>query len=208
MPKLSIVLPSWGRDGLTKTILNAVCMQTFQDFEIFFLGDCCPIFEKIITSEEFIYFKKQLGNKLIYKNFLTHDGTSAQAINYAMQNSTGEFFLFLSNDDNIFPNHFENYYTYLKKSGKDFGIFKTYLDYGNGVLHVRQPIVAFTKVGHSELCVSNNIIKNAPEHSRLYGHDFQFIANIINMGYQYELFNNPPTYIVNMNHTRDHSWGV
>ena len=57
MPKLSVVLPSWGRYDLTLRMLNSISLQTFEDYELFFLGDACQIFEKIILSEDFKYFK-------------------------------------------------------------------------------------------------------------------------------------------------------
>lgn len=206
MHKLSVVLPSWGRYDLTLRMLNSISLQTLADYELFFLGDACPIFEKIILSEDFQYFKKILKNRIIVKNFLKHDGTSAQAINYAMKNCMGEYFLFLSNDDVIFPNHFENYYLMSKKSGKDFAIFNTYMDYGDGRLVKRNPELVATRVGHSELCISNNMTKILPEHSRVYGHDWEFITNAIKHKFKPAFIENSPTYIVNLNHNREHNW--
>lgn len=187
--------------------MNCICMQTFQDFELFFLGDKCPTFDKITQSEDFKYFKEILGDRLIYKNFDSHDGTSAQAINYAMKHGKGDYFIFLSNDDLIFPNHFERYVKLTEEAKCDIGIFNTSLDYGNGLLVERVPELAFTKIGHSELCVSKKVYKSAPPHSRLYGHDFEFIANAINAGASYRMFKGAATYIVNMNPYRPHNWG-
>jgi glycosyltransferase involved in cell wall biosynthesis len=206
MPKLSVVLPSWGRYDLTLRMLNSISLQTFEDYELFFLGDACQIFEKIILSEDFKYFKKIFKNRIIVKNFLKHDGTSAQAINYAMKNCTGEYFLFLSNDDVIFPNHFENYYSSSKEFNCDISVFKTYVDYGNGTLITRIPELYPSKIGHSELCVKRSVIKALPEHSRAYGHDWEFISNALNNGFVPNFQNNIPTYIVNLDNQREHNW--
>jgi glycosyltransferase involved in cell wall biosynthesis len=204
MSKLSVVLPSWGRYNLTLRMLNSISLQTLNEYELFFLGDSCEVFEKVLQSKDFqsMNFKGQV----IAKNFDSHDGTSSQAINYSIENSTGEYFLFLSNDDIIFPKHFENYYNMTKESGKDFGIFKTYIDYGNGVLQKRNPELLPTKIGHSELCFKSDVIKKLPQHSRVYGHDWEFIVNALNNKCTYEFFNNDPTYIVNLEFNREHNW--
>jgi glycosyltransferase involved in cell wall biosynthesis len=205
MAKLSVVLPSWGREMLTLRLLNSISLQTLDDYEFFFLGDKCPVFDKIVASEDFAFFKKIIGDRMIVKNFDTHDGTSCQAINYAMKNCTGDFFMFLSNDDNIFNNHFELYYEMSAKSGKDFGLFNTSIDRGNGILELRVPELAPSKIGHSELCVSNDMVKKLPAHTRNYGHDWEFIVNAVNAGCQYQFMQNSPTYIVNLA-PREHNW--
>jgi len=171
MAKLSVVLPSWGREMLTLRLLNSITLQTLEDYELFFLGDKCPIFDKIIQSEDFKYMKKIFKDRIIIKNFEEHDGTSSQAINFAMKECTGEFFMFLSNDDNIFIDHFKTYYEMSKQSGKDFGLFNTCIDRGNGILELRTPQLAPSRVGHSELCVNKAMVKNLPPHTRNYGHD-------------------------------------
>jgi glycosyltransferase involved in cell wall biosynthesis len=204
MSKLSVVLPSWGRLGLTLRMLNSISLQTLEEYELFFLGDSCDIFDQVLHSKDFqsMNFK----GEVIAKNFDLHDGTSSQAINYAIQNCTGEYFLFLSNDDIIFPKHFENYHSLTETSQKDFGVFKTYIDYGNGALHIRNPQLLPTKIGHSELCFKSDVIKKLPPHSRLYGHDWEFISSALNQQCSYELFNNEPTYIVNLDFNREHNW--
>jgi len=207
MPKLSVVLPCWKRENLTLQMINCVCMQTFDDFEIFVLGDHCKEFDKIITSNNFYYFKNILQNRLHYFNFEQHDGTSSQAINYAMKYSSGDWFIFLSNDDYLLNNHFENYVNLSEKNQSDICLFNTYVNYGDGILKTRFAKVELEKCGHSEMCVSKNVYKNAPLHTRNYGHDFEFLINALNMGYTYSLANNSPTYIVNSDLSRERSWG-
>lgn len=206
MPKLTIVLPSWEREELTLRMLTSISLQTFQDYELFFLGDCCPIFDKVIQSDDFSYLKNVFGNRIIVKNFDTHDGTSAQAINYAVENMNGEYFIFLSNDDLIFPNHFDIYYNSTKDIKEDFSIFNTSVDYGNGVLVTRKPVLAPSKIGHSELCISKKMIQSLPPHSRVYGHDWEFISRGLQSGFKYKMFDNIPTYIVNLSMNRGHNW--
>jgi hypothetical protein len=182
-------------------------MQTFNDFEIFVLGDSCKAFDKTINSQSFKYFKTILGYRLRYFNFENHDGTSAQAINYSMKHGTGDWFMFLSNDDYLLNNHFENYVKISETSKSDICLFNTFMNYGDGFLRTRFPKIELGKCGHSEMCVSKKVYKNAPPHTRYYGHDFEFLINSINMGFNYHIADNKPTYIVNLDHTREHSWG-
>jgi len=206
MRKLSVVLPSWGRYDLTIRMLTSIAFQSLEDYELFFLGDNCPVFEKIVSSYEFKHLKEEFLDRIIIKNFNKHDGTSAQAINYAMKNCDGEYFLFLSNDDVIFPKHFENYYTMSNNSKCDFGVFNTYTDFGNGILNVRRPELLPSKIGHSELCISYEMAKTMPEHSRVYGHDWEFICKALNLGFNLQFHENLPTYIVNLDRGREHNW--
>ncbi len=205
MTKLSVVLPCWGRELLTLRILNSISLQTLDDYELFLLGDKCPVFEKIIASEEFKDLEQSIKGKIFIKNFENHDGTSAQAINYAMAASSGEYFIFLSNDDNIFPNHFEEYYRNSLKTKTYLNFFNTYIDRGTGVFDTRVPKLSGGSIGHSELCVKNEVVKILPPHSRNYGHDWEFIVNAVNSGFTYEFINNSPTYIVNLA-PREHNW--
>lgn len=205
MPKLSVVLPCWGRELLTMRILNSIGLQTLNDYELFLFGDKCPVFEKIIHSSEYRELKSSLKGKVFEKNFETHDGTSAQAINEAIKICSGEYFIFLSNDDNIFPDHFESYYSNSLKSKTYINFFNTYIDNGSGVLSTRVPKLHPGGVGHSELCVKTEVIKTAPPHSRNYGHDWEFIHYAIQSGFTHDFHNNTPTYIVNLG-PREHNW--
>ena len=55
------------------------------------------------------------------------------------------------------------------------------------------------------MCLSNKMIKELPPHSRLYGHDWEFINHAIKAGFSCEKADNVPTYIVNLS-IREHNW--
>lgn len=203
MTKISAVLPSWGRKNLTLRMLQCVASQTLQEYELFFLGDKCPVFEEIIKTEDFQEIKKTIADRMIFFNFDNHDGTSAQAINYAMKHASGEFFVFLSNDDLIFNNHFETYY---QKSTKELNSFTTCIDYGNGQLVKRIPKFEPRSIGHSEICAHKSLIAKMPPHTRNYGHDWEFIQHCLKNMCSTSTHHNEPTYIVNLSGTREHNW--
>lgn len=206
---LSVVLPCWRREELTYRILENIDKQTYTNVELFILGDCCPIFTKMMQSERFQNLIESFKNKfanVVVMNFENHDGTSAQAINYAIANAQGEYFIWLSNDDQIYDFHFEKYYTKCKEKDSQLGYFDTLLDPGDGKLITRYPFLALTKIGHSELCVKTEIAKKAPPHSKIYGHDWQFISWCVNNGVKCEYIYGKPSYVVNFDNTRERSW--
>src|SRR6266568_2846496 len=118
-PVLSFVLPCYGRPERTKRMLECVSNQSLIGWEGFIYGDCCPDFAMLLESE---WYKTWLSKMVDHGN-IVHTGNMPEnggghgfnIINKAIQESTGEYFLFLSNDDTISYNHFEHYVTGIKQ---------------------------------------------------------------------------------------------
>lgn len=197
--KLSIVLPCFGRPERTRRSLECVLKQDMADWELFFIGDGCPDFEKLISSDWFAEKINSLDprNEIIYFNLEKNVGGFGHAIvNYAIEHSSGDYFLFYANDDIIFPHHFSNYYNNIVKEQKDFMYFNSLVILHDTVFTKRNAQLTCGSCGHSELIIKTSLLKQAPKHDPIYGHDFTLIQNLMSMTDNYSKSESEPTYVV------------
>ena len=178
-PKIGIVVPCYGRPARTRRIINNILSQTINNWEAFIIGDGCPQFQNMIHSLEVDYFiktAKEKGNILHCFNLdKNYGGFGYHIMNYAIQNTKSEYFIFAGNDDIILPNHFEHYLSEINNTDLDLVYYKTLVAANNTI---RDPHLRGGGIGHSEIIVRTNIIKDI-KHSNEYGHDWSFINNIL-----------------------------
>jgi len=119
------------------------------------------------------------GNRILYHNFPKHTGSCGYNLtNYAIQKAKGKYLVFFANDDIILPNHFNNYLE-IEKTDLDFMYFNSLIGPGNSV---RVPVIAPSRIGHSEIIVNTMLAKACKPHSPRYGHDWDFIKEISEKG--------------------------
>jgi len=117
--------------------------------------------------------------------------------NHAIQNANGEYFLFFANDDIITPEHMETYLKGIDGTKYDFVYYDTWLD---PISQIRFPKLAPCEIGHSEIIVRTDVLKEMKPHSPNYGHDWDLISKLIERGNGYtpngEYWRYSPTYKV------------
>lgn len=196
--KLTCICPVWGRPLRTIRAMECVVNQTLNGWETIFVGDGCPIFQKNIDDGMFDKYKKiaeNNGNTLIINNLDRHyGGWGYVARKNGLDIATGEYTIFLDNDDIILNNHFENYYTFMKnKTHIDVGYFNVFMKDDS---FVRVSHLAPDRIGHAELIIKTDVLKKEYVLDRKYGHDWKLIDRMIYRGYKFEKSMNTPTYIV------------
>lgn len=198
--KLSLILPSYGRPQLTERAIRSVLAQTFDGAEVFFFGDNCAVFANIIANNWFLSAHNTIVDriKIHTRNYDKRDGTPTRIINDAIALAKGEYLLFMANDDQIQPGHFENYYGFAKTNDVDMAYFNSIVDV-NGTTYLRNAVIKFRHIGHSEIAVRTSIAKTVPPHHRSYGHDWDFIRSVLTASDPKKVIKsqNEPTYIVN-----------
>jgi tRNA A-37 threonylcarbamoyl transferase component Bud32 len=124
-------------------------------------------------------------------------------INFARKYAIGEYFIWLSDDDIITKNHFENYLSYIKDTDYDMIIFddyvgeerkrrgcrksKTYIR-SKGQKKNENDGILPGSVGHSNVIVRTDFLKTRPETTReRKHHDFYMVSDIINSGGKYKI---------------------
>jgi hypothetical protein len=91
------------------------------------------------------------------------------------------------------PNHFENYLSQIEGTDYDFVYFNSEVKPNNS-LRIAQ--LQYGSIGHSELIVRTEFLKQMPTHNEHYGHDFALIQNMMQNGKHKKALNCPPTYYV------------
>lgn len=180
--RLTVSMPCWGRPERTKRSIEAILAQDMQGWEAIVIGDKCPHFQALIDSG-WIYDKQveamKNGNKLIAFNASEHSGGCGyKQTNFAIQNARGKYLVFYANDDVILPNHFSHYLE-IEDTDLDYMYFNSYLAPAK-ILRVSK--LAPCEIGHSEIIVKTELARKCRAHTKLYGHDWEFIYDISRFG--------------------------
>lgn len=195
-PLLTISIPCWGRPLRTKRAIECILSQDINGWEALIGGDDCPYFQELIDSGYLEDVKKRAeekGNILEYYQWMPHEGGCGYKItNHNIQNAKGKYIIFYANDDLILPSHFSNYLE-IQHTDLDYMYFDSY------VAPIKQPRIsklAPSQIGHSEIIVRTSVAQKARPHNPKYGHDWDFIYDIINIGKGKKSESNLTTYHV------------
>jgi glycosyltransferase involved in cell wall biosynthesis len=181
-PRITVSIPCFGRPERTKRAIEAIMAQDTNGWEAFIMGDNCPDFQKLIDSkylEDCRFNAARHGNIINYiqspRNF---GGCGYNLTNYAIKHCTGKYLIFYANDDVILPNHFSNYLE-IESTDLDYMYFNSYLA---PLKQTRIPQLSGGKIGHSEIIVKSTLAKKLKPHKPVYGHDWDFIHEMIGKG--------------------------
>lgn len=195
--RLTLSMPCYLRPKRTIRAIESICSQNINGWEALIVGDGCPYMADYIASSTFSDIIKECelkGNILNIKNFPENKGGCGYSIiNHNISVAKGKYFLFLSNDDVILPNHFENYLSGIENTDYDFCYFNTYIE---PLKTLRVPTLNYCAIGHSELIVRTEFLRTIPPHNSEYGHDWVLISNMLNQGAKHCKLHSDYTYIV------------
>jgi glycosyltransferase involved in cell wall biosynthesis len=180
--RITVSMPCWGRPERTKRSIEAILAQDTQGWEAIVIGDKCPHFQALIDSG-WIYDKQveamKNGNKLIAFNASEHSGGCGyKQTNFAIQNARGKYLVFYANDDVILPNHFSHYLE-IEDTDFDYMYFNSYIA---PLKQARDSALAPARIGHSEIIVTTELARRCRPHIDKYGHDWEFIYDVIHKG--------------------------
>lgn len=180
--RLTVSIPCLGRPKRTKRAIEAILNQDTHGWEALVTGDHCPDFQRLIDSgwlETKAREAAWMGNSLVYKNLPDRTGHCGTYItNENIQNAKGKYLIFFANDDLILPNHFSHYLE-IEDTDLDYMYFNSYLA---PLKQVRNSKLAPSEIGHSEIIVRTSLAKKAKPHEPKYGHDWQFLYDIMQGG--------------------------
>lgn len=179
MYDIAIIIPCWQRPQRTRRIINQVLNQNINNWEAFIIGDGCSDYQEMIDSGEVDIWVKQAennGNKLHMFNMdKNYGGCGYKILDYALENIDSKYVVFAGNDDYIAEDHFKYYLSEINNTDLDIVVYPTYVKPHN---QIRYPALEFCRIGHSEIIVKNDIIKNY-KHDPNYGHDWNLISYLI-----------------------------
>lgn len=197
IPKISVVIPCYGRPQRTQRLCADLLEQSLNGWEAFFIGDNCPEFEKIIDEGYFEIQQKIAranNNILIFSNLPNHYGGYGYEIRNRVKSlAHGKYICFVDNDDRIAKNHLENYYFGINNTDLDFAYFDSYI---HPTSKTRVTELENGKIGHSELVILTDLYKRMPLQNPEYGHDWKLVSDMLNAGAKHQKIAAPPTYMV------------
>lgn len=195
--RLTVSMPCFGRPQRTIRAINCIANQNINGWEAYIVGDGCPVMRDFIESKYFAGLIDQCsynGNNLMICNNPINQGGHGFAItNNNIQLAQGKYFTFFANDDIILPNHFENYLSQIEGTDLDFVYFDSFVAPRNSI---RNAQLQYGMIGHSELIVRTEFLKQMPMHDAEYSHDFALIQNMMQNGKHKKAVNCHPTYHV------------
>ncbi len=197
-PRITISLPCYLRPERTRRAIDSILSQTADGWELLITGDKCPNF----NNEDFKAFLDECtlkaaerGNTIIWDNNFVHTGNwGAEIRDQHIQEATGEWLMFMGNDDMLFSDHLAKCLKFVEGTDLMFAYFDTWVKPYNAPRNTQlQPGM----IGHSELVCRTEFIKKMPPHTPHYGHDWVLIQNMMNATYKHEKArNHSPTYVV------------
>lgn len=178
-PRLSLIIPVFGRPQGTRNLIMDVTNQTIDGWEVILVSDACPHFETVIERADVrtsVASAMARGNRITIHRFRERQGGYGHAgINWGIHHAAGEYLTFAGNDDRLSPYHFENYLRPVTLDPDVDLCFFYSLVTTPSALHVRTPIIRVGRVGHSEMLVRATLARSVTEHHAAYGHDWTFI---------------------------------
>lgn len=195
--RLTVSMPCFGRPERTIRAINCIANQTANGWEAIVIGDGCPVMKDFVTSGYFNDIRsdcRSRGNDLYIANNPINKGGHGFAItNQNIHLAIGEYFTFFANDDIILPNHFENYLSQIEGTDLDFVYFDSFVAPRNAI---RNAQLQYGMIGHSELIIRTEFLKQMPMHDAEYSHDWRLIEEMVKSGKHKKAENCPPTYQV------------
>jgi glycosyltransferase involved in cell wall biosynthesis len=98
MPRVSVIIPAYNCEKYIQEAIDSVLAQTHQDIEIIVVNDG--------STDNTISRLDKYKSKI--KVLLKPNGGTASARNFGIKASTGQYLVFLDNDDLLFPDAIEN----------------------------------------------------------------------------------------------------
>lgn len=197
-PDVTISLRCYGRPTRTIRAVNSILQQTRGNFELLITGDACPNFQTDTWKYLMDFARRKLeerGCTLKWNNNPEHTGGCGYAIlNQHIQDANGWYFMILSNDDVLLPNHVENYYSKIKATFYDWVYFDSWVEPNDAP---RNAQLKEGMIGHSELIVKTSYLQKMPPHGPNYGHDWDLVKNLMEKSVLFaKAIGSPQTYIV------------
>lgn len=116
---VSIIIPTYNRSNLLLITLRSVQAQTFQNWEALVIDD-----QSVDDTEEQVRKLAQEDSRVSYKRRSSHKSGASVCRNEGIQNSQGQYLIFLDSDDCLAPHALENRVKQMQQHPElDYGVF-------------------------------------------------------------------------------------
>jgi hypothetical protein len=113
MPKVTVILAAYNCSHTLRCALVSICNQTYADFEVWVVGDCCTD-----DSEQVV---GGIGDsRLNWTNLPQRIGSQSGPNNEGLKRARGDYIAYLGQDDLWFPWHLESLVSTIERTNADF----------------------------------------------------------------------------------------
>jgi len=112
-PTVTAVIATYNKSSTLRWAIESVLWQTFQDFELWVVGDCCTD-----NSAEVVASFKDL--RVHWHNLPTNTGYQSEPHNEGIRRAMGRYIAYLNHDDLWLPNHLDVLVRAAEEGGADF----------------------------------------------------------------------------------------
>nr|WP_295929692.1 glycosyltransferase family 2 protein [uncultured Dyadobacter sp.] len=121
-PVISIITATYNRSNILVYSIQSVLNQTFKDWELIVVGDCCTDDTEAVVNG--------FGDPRVrFINLKENFGEQSGPNNVGLEQSRGDFIAFLNHDDLWFPDHLENSLSVLESSRADLVVAGGFIDH-------------------------------------------------------------------------------
>lgn len=122
-PVISIVTATYNRSNILGFTIRSVLNQTFQEWELIVVGDCCTDdTESVVNGFQ--------DSRITFINLKENFGEQSGPNNVGLKQAKGDFIAFLNHDDLWFPDHLAYSLNFLQSSGADLALAAGFIDHG------------------------------------------------------------------------------
>lgn len=112
-PLVTVVIATYNRAETLKYAIESVLWQTYKNFELWVVGDCCTDYtEKVVQSFSH-------DSRVNWYNLPKNSGYQSKPNNEGIRRGKGEYIAYLNHDDIWLPNHLEETVKHLQKTNAD-----------------------------------------------------------------------------------------
>jgi glycosyltransferase involved in cell wall biosynthesis len=123
---VTVLIATYNKAGTLRYAIDSVLWQTFNDFELWVIGDACTD-----TSETVV--QSYNDPRVHWYNLPKNTGYQSEPHNEGLRRSKGKYIAYLNHDDIWLPNHLSVLVDHIEKTGADFvySILEWILDYAD-----------------------------------------------------------------------------
>jgi glycosyltransferase involved in cell wall biosynthesis len=112
-PLVTVVIATYNRADTLKFAIESVLWQSFRDFELWIIGDCCTDHtEKVVLSYN--------DPRIHWYNLPKNSGYQSVPNNEGIRRAKGRYIAYLNHDDIWLPNHLQAVVNHIEMTDADF----------------------------------------------------------------------------------------
>ncbi len=177
-PLFAIIMPTYNRPQHLIKAIHSVIQQTYQNWELYVIGDKCPVLNQIMED---MRVSGKYDKRIRFWNFNDNNGPGgAVCRNYALYLAQTEWIAYLDDDNEWFPNHLQTSVDLIDKNPDVQYLFSSFKIDGNDqqIHNVEVPVwggLDTSAVIHKrDLIFKYGLWKNREDGG--YAHDWEYFS--------------------------------